>query len=401
MPRFKYSAKSEPAKTIQGDIEAESRQDAINKLHRMNYFPIAVIPHDLSSAPSLLGINRIPDKEITLFTRQLSTLIESGVNILTALNIVIKQTPNKRLRYCLEDVRAKIKDGKSFSESLSQHPDLFGGLYISLIHSGEVGGNIQLALKRLADFLEKEQELKNSVRAALVYPAFILCVSILTIIVLLTFVIPRLVSMFEDLGQTLPLPTKILINASGIMRSYWWLILAGVFVIVFVFQRFYHNPRGRTAIDKIKLGLPVIGQVFLKVQFGRFSRTLSLLSSSGIPIVQALDISGAALDNQAIRLEIDKFKKEIAEGASLAKCLSNSNVFPDFVTNIISIGEETGTLEKSLLRIADEYEREADRALKSLTRLLEPVIILAMGLIVGFIVLSMLLPIFQLNLTAR
>jgi type II secretion system protein F len=401
MPRFKYTAKTEPTKTIQGEIEAETQQDAVNKLHKMNYYPLSVHAEGAAEEVSFLGRQRVSDREIALFTRQLSTLVESGVNILNGLNICLKQTPNKRLRLTLEDVAGQIRDGKSLSDSLALHPDLFGGLYTSLVHSGEIGGNIQLSLKRLTDFLEKEEELKSSVRASLAYPAFILCVSIGTIIVLLGFVIPRLVTMFTDLGQALPLPTKILIDTSDFLRHFWWLFLAGAFIAVFFFQRLYHNPRGRLAIDKFKLNFPLLGGIHLKTQIGRFTRTLSLLASSGIPIVQALDVSLSGLSNRVLAQEVKKFKEEIAGGNSLSHCLRHSKTFPAFVTNIVAIGEETGTLEKSLLRIADDYEREADRALKSLTRLLEPVIILVMGLIVGFMVLSMLLPIFQINLIAR
>jgi type II secretion system protein F len=402
MPRYNYTAKSDPTKTVEGEIEAESHQDAINKLNKMGYFPISVQIEDLTpDKQGAFALRRITHKDILMFTRQLSTLVESGVNILTGLSIVTKQTPNKYLRAILNDVSARIKDGKSLSESLSGHPDFFSGLYTSMIHSGEAGGNIEYALKRLADFLEKDEEFKNSIRAALTYPAFILSVSVLTVIVLLGFVIPRLVGMFEDMGQVLPLPTKILINLSAFLRTYWWFILAVIFVFIFLLRRIYHNPRGKVAIDGLKLKLPLTGEIVLKSEISRLTRTLSLLISSGMPIVYSLDIAMSVLNNEIIKAEVNKFKDRIAGGDSFSKCLSNSSLFPVFVTNIVNVGEETGTLEKSLLRIADEYERETDRTLKSLTRLLEPVIILVMGLIVGFIVLSMLLPIFQINLIAR
>lgn len=402
MPRYNYTAKSDPTKTVEGEIEAESHQDAINKLNKMGYFPISVQIEDLTpDKQGAFALRRITHKDILMFTRQLSTLVESGVNILTGLSIVTKQTPNKYLRAILNDVSARIKDGKSLSESLSGHPDFFSGLYTSMIHSGEAGGNIEYALKRLADFLEKDEEFKNSIRAALTYPAFILSVSVLTVIVLLGFVIPRLVGMFEDMGQVLPLPTKILINLSAFLRTYWWFILAVIFVFIFLLRRIYHNPRGKVAIDGLKLKLPLTGEIVLKSEISRLTRTLSLLISSGMPIVYSLDIEMSVLNNEIIKAEVNKFKDRIAGGDSFSKCLSNSSLFPVFVTNIVNVGEETGTLEKSLLRIADEYERETDRTLKSLTRLLEPVIILVMGLIVGFIVLSMLLPIFKINLIAR
>jgi len=402
MPKYIYTAKSDPAKTVQGEIDAESHHDAINKLNAMGYFPVSLRPEDLSfDKQGIWRFWRVSNKDIVLFTRQLATLVESGVNILNSLNIVTKQVSNKYLRSVLYDVAAKIKDGKSLSESLRAHPELFPQLYTSLIHSGEVGGNIEHALKRLADFMEKEEEFKDSIRAALTYPFFILSVSVLTIAVLLGFVIPRLVSMFEDLGQILPLPTKILIDVSAFLRSYWWLIAAAGFVFIFMLHRIYRSERGRTALDALRLRIPVLGDIVLKSEVGLMTRTLSLLTSSGMPIVYSLEVSASVLGNQVLKAEIAKFNNEISAGASFSKCLAGSKLFPAFVTNIVSVGEETGTLEKSLLRIADDYEREVDRTLKSLTRLLEPVIILVMGLIVGFIVLSMLLPIFQINLIAR
>lgn len=402
MSRFIYTAKFNPQKTIQGDIEAESEQDAINKLNKMGYFPISVKAKELFlEKQGIWRFWKVPNKDIVIFTRQLSSLIESGVNILDSFNIVSNQTPNKYLKAVLNDVASKIKDGKSLSESLSTHPYLFSNLYTSMIHSGEVGGNIEQALKRLADFLEKEEEFKNSIRTALTYPFFVFSVSALTVIILLGFVIPRLVSMFEDMGQVLPLPTKILINVSGFLRGYWWLILAFIFVSIPLLKRLYYKPQGKALLDKFRLKLPILGIIVLKTEVGRLMRTLSLLLSSGIPIVYSLDISISVLENQILKLEVQKFKERIADGLSFSECLSGSKLFPVFVTNIVMVGEETGALEMSLMRIADGYEKEVDRSLKALTRILEPAIILIMGLIVGFIVLSMLLPIFQINLIVR
>ncbi len=338
---------------------------------------------------------------MVLLTRQLSTLIESGVNILNSLNIVESQTPNKYLKSILKDVVSKIKDGKSFSESLAVYPQVFSGLYTSMIHLGEVGGHIDEALKRLADFLEKEEEFKNSVRSSLTYPFFIFAVSALTVIILLGFVIPKLVAMFEDMGQILPLPTKILINISGAMRNFWWLILIIIFIVLGLLRRSYRNPLGKIFWDKFKLKIPVFGEIILKTQVSRLMRTLSLLLGNGMTIIYSLDISTTVLDNEIIRIEVKKATGQITGGMSFSKFLQESKFFPAFVVNIVTVGEETGTLEKALMRIANEYERDVDRTLKTLTRLLEPIIILVMGLIVGFIVLSMLLPIFQINLIVR
>lgn len=403
MPKFAYSAKSQANhKTAQGNIEAETEQEAVNKLTQMGYFPISVTAEDafLSAQPSAYA-RKAPFKEIIIFTRQLSNLIESGVNILTGLNIISGQIANKYLKAVVNDIASRIKDGRSFSESLSAYPALFSNLYRLMILSGEAGGNLEQALKSLADFLEKEEELKNSLRASLIYPAFIFSVGVITVIILLTFVIPRLVVMFQDMGQALPLPTQVLIAVSGVFQRNILAILASVAAIVFLLRRFYALPQGRLALDNFKLKIPVWRGIILKSDISRMMRTLSLLVSSGNPMVHSLEISSSLIENRILRLEVQTFKEQIANGSSLSRCLKSSPFFPALTANIISVGEESGTLEKSLLRIADGFDSEVDRLLKSLTRLLEPAIILMMGLVVGFIVLSMLLPIFQINLIVR
>ena len=402
MPRFIYTAKTHPQKTIQGDIEAESQQDAINKLSKMGYFPVSVaMEGSQPGRDGILNFRKVSANDIVLFTRQLSTLVESGVNILNGLNIVSTQLPNKYLKAILNDVISRVKDGKALSDALSAHPQLFSGLYVSIIRSGEASGNMDATLRRLADFLEDETELRNSVGAALIYPAFVFIVSALTVAVLLGFVIPRLVAMFTDMGQALPLPTRILINVSTFLRAYWWFILALILTAVFLLRRLHQRPRGKILLDGLSLRLPLLGEITLKTETGRLMRTLSVLLSSGMPIVYSMDVAISVIGNQILITEMQKFKEQIASGMSFSGCLKNSKLFPDFVTNIVTIGEETGALDKSLMRIADTYEKDVDRYMKALTRLLEPTIILVMGLIVGFIVISMLLPIFQINLIVR
>lgn len=403
MPRYIYTAKSQPHKIIHGDIEAESEQDVINKLTKMGYFPLLVKSEVLSLGDEhgVFRLQKVSNKDIVLFTHQLSSLIESGVNIMNGLNIISGSTSNKYLKTVLSDIIVKIKDGKSLSESLSAHRRLFSDLYSSMVRTGEAGGNLNETLRRLAVFLEKEEEFKNSIRAALTYPFFIFGVGALTVFVLLVFVIPRLLTMFEDMGQVLPLPTRILISVSGFLRSYGWFILAITSIFIFLLRRTYRSPQGRILFDRLKLKLVILRKIILKTEISRLMRTLSLLLSSGIPITTALEISISVLENRILKSEVQRFKNEINSGSSLSDSLGNSRLFPEFVTSIVSIGEESGSLERSLVRIADDYEREIDRTLKTLTRLLEPAMILVMGLLVGFIVLSMLLPIFQINLIVK
>jgi type II secretory pathway component PulF len=402
MVKYSYLAKTSPETIIQGQLEAESVQDAVSKLDKMGYFPLSVKNQEtVLDKQNIAYFWKSPKKELPLFTRQLASLVEFGVNILKSFTIIQGQVSDKYLKAIINDLIAKIKDGKSLSESLSLYPEFFSGFYISLVHSGEVGGNIEVALKRLADYLEKEEEFKNSIRGALIYPSFILVVSVVTVIILLGFVIPRQVTMFADMGQMLPLPTKILISSSEFLRSFGWMILVAIFVFIFLLRRFYLTIQGKISIDNLKLKTFLLGQIILKTEISRLSRTLSLLLSSGVPITQSLEISKAVLDNEILKLEIKKLKDGVAGGLSLSKCMQGSKLFPPFVTSLIATAEEGGAIDRSLLRIADEYEKEVDRALKLLIRMLEPCIILVMGCIVGFIVISMLLPIFEINLIVR
>lgn len=402
MPKYYYVAKADPNKQTKGEIEAASEQEAVSKLARMGLFPFSLRPAgvypEMRDFPRLA---RISKKEIVIFTRQLSSLIESGVNIMASLNIILRQNSNKYFRSVLSQVISKIKDGNSLSESLRGFPRLFSGLYISMVHSGEAGGSLEPALKKLSDYLEKEEEFRSSVFAAMVYPLFILSVSILTVLVLLGFVIPRLVTMFLDMGQALPVPTKILITLSDFLRGFGWIIGLVLFAAASLFVRYYKTYSGKINVDRLRLRAFFLGKVVQKSEISRLMRILSVLLSSGLAIIQSLEIAMSVLTNEILRMEVDRFRQEVSAGASLSACLKGSAFFPEYVTNIVAIGEETGSIEKSLLRVADEYEKEVDRTLKTLTLLLEPAIILVMGCIVGFIVISMLLPIFQINLLVK
>jgi type II secretion system protein F len=401
MPKFLYSVKAGPGKTQTGEVEAESEQEAINRLIKQGYFLISIQAENVYLDKQPKYFRKVSKREIAIFTRQLSSLVESGVNILNSLQIIREQNANKYLKIILNETAAKIKDGKSLSESLSHYPQIFPSLYTSIIHSGEASGNLDRVVSTLADFLEKEEEFRSSLAASLVYPAFISIIGAATVCVLMGFVIPKLVSMFEDLGQNLPLATKILIQTSHFFVSYWWLIFSLLFIAVFSLRRAIKTELGKTNFDKLLLRLPLIGEITLKTEISRLTRTLSLLLASGVAVISSLEIASSVITNQILKNELQKFKEQITTGLSLSKCLSGSAIFPAFVTNIVAVGEEAGSLEKSLMRIANEYEKDVDRSLKSITRMVEPVIILAMGLVVGFIVLSMLLPIFQMNLIVK
>lgn len=404
MPNFFYRAKTSPHKIIEGSIEAESQAQAVNKLIKQGYFPISVeevVKESFSCRQRTFFFKKVSARDLHIFTHQLSSLIGSGLTLLSALNTIISQTQNRYLKSVLSDVISKIKDGRSFFEALSNWPNVFSHLFVAMVKSAEIGGNLDEVLKRLEDYSSKEQELRANIREALVYPFFIAVISIFTILILLGFVIPRLTIMFKEMGEVLPLPTRMLIATSGFLKNYGWLILVIIFVIIFIFMRRLKSPESRFVLDRLKLKFPLLGRIIQKIEISRFSRTLSTLLFSGVPVVPALEITQGVVNNVILREEIKGFQDKIREGANFSNVIKSSPYFPVFMTNIISVGEEAGALEGSFLRIADEYTQEAENTLKTLTKLLEPTVILIMGLIVGFIVISMLLPIFQINLIVR
>lgn len=399
MPIFVYTARPLPGKIEKGRIEAESRQDAIRKLTGQGRYPIDLsLERSIASPESWRRLPRPSRKEIARTIQQLSVLIGSGINIIGGLRLLAAQQKNLSLKNALEDIMARVKNGASLSEGFKAHPGIFPPVYAAMVHAGEVGGHIEVSLGRLSEFLEKEDEFKESLKGAMVYPAFILSLSIVTIIVLLVFVIPRMAGIFEDMGQMLPLPTKILLGLSHWFGRAWGVLLGIVGMAFFLLRRALMTIPGRRSFDAWKLRVPLWGAIVLKAEVGGLLRTLALLLSSGIPILSALDLSACVINNEVLREDVEETKTRIAQGSTFSGALSRSRFIPDLTRNIIHVGEESGILEKALLRVAQEYERDVDRSLKNFIRVLEPLIILCMGIIVGFIVFSMLLPIFQINM---
>jgi type II secretory pathway component PulF len=386
----------------EGVIEADSPQEAVSRLSQSGYFPVSVkIEENAGKERDGIFSQGISGKEISAFTRQLSGLIYAGVPILRSLDILLKQTPNKSLRSILADLKSKIRDGNQLSASLAAYPDFFPPVFISMVHSGEVSGNLDKSLKRLADHLDQEQELKESVIAAVTYPAFVTGVGIITVIVLLVFVIPTIASMFIEIGEKLPLPTRILMGISGFFQKNMPVVLVTMIAAAAAVKRFSGSASGQLLIDKLKLKLFLYKDLVIKAEIGRLMRTLSLLLASGVPVLQSMDLAASTVRNKVLNEEVKQFRPKIVKGLSFSKCLSESKLFPEYAVSVTAIGEETGTLERSLMAIAEEYENDVERRLRVLTRMLEPVIILIMGIIVGFIVLAMLLPVFNMDILVQ
>ncbi len=406
MPRFVYSAKDSNKRMVEGSLMAESEGDALEKLAQMGCFPISLRKEEApllkQEAPfPYRPFTRVRRRDICLFMRQLSDLLEAGLTLFRAIRIIGEQTENPALQKIVADLGGRIREGTSFSDALADHPKIFPSLFVSMVRSGEVGGMLPAVLAKLADFGEEEEELHAKVRSALAYPTLIFFVGIGTIFVLLTFAIPKLVSLFEEVGQVLPLPTRILIAVSEALVSYGWFLLAIIIVGIFILRRVAHSKEGRLALDRIKLHLPIWGPLIQKVETARFARSLGMLLSHGVAILQAVEVVTQTMVNEVLKRGLGKIREQLEGGTSLSQAMRDSQLFPAFVINMVAVGEEGGTLDRSLLKIGEAYDRQADRAMKLMASLIEPVMILVMGLVVGFIVISMLLPIFQIDLLAH
>jgi len=400
MAIFNYKAKEGAHKVAEGKIEASSKDVAIKKLEGLGLFPIKIeeAPSSKNLKADSFLFKRAKPKKVTIATRQISTLIKSGVPILRAIEIVSSQIDDKFLRVVLGDIHNDIKEGKPFSSSLLKYPLIFSKFYISMVKVGEDSGSLDKVLARVATHREQQHDIFSKIKVALVYPAAMLLVGIGTIIFMLTFVMPRLMNIFETIDTKLPLITEILINMSEFLQTRWPVMVIGLICVVFIYKRQSKTKAFNSIMSNLKLRIPFIKNFVLQKEMARFSRTLEVLIRSGIPILKALDLTIPILDNEVVKLELYRTFKEVEDGASLGASLKKSKLFPSFVISLISIGEESGRMEGALGELASAYEKELSDSMKVFTTMLEPIMILVMGLLVGFVVMAMLLPIFQINI---
>ncbi len=407
MPQFTYKAKKGPKEVVEGVLEAENRHAAITRLATMDLYPLRVEEQsqDQQGTKSFSLAMGMPQKiganDIAIFERQLSDLLESGLPLLRSLEVLREQAEQKKMSFILSGLIEEVKSGTPLSQAMRKYPKVFPAMTTSMVRAGEIGGILDAVLARMADFAEKEQETKAKIRAAMAYPVFLCLMGIVTVVVLMLFVIPKMMPVFEDMGQALPLPTRILLGISNICRGYWWVILGILVLGVTVFRRRLKTPEGRQAFDETLLKAPLIGPLIKKAEIARFSRTLAALIANGVPLLAALKISTESAGNVVLEIELKKIAEEISRGQQLGESMKKSPLFPPLVVNMIHAGEQGGLLERALEKVADSYEKEVDRAVKFMTSLLEPAMILLMGSIVGFIVMAMLLPIFSINLAAQ
>lgn len=405
MPQFVYKAKTGPQEIVEGKVEAETRSTALRKINEMGYFPLFIAKQEaeegLGPKIAFLKPKRVSTKDLSVFTRQLSDLLETGSTLYAALRVLKRQTENTHLQKVIKELYGDLKEGDKLSQAMSKHPRIFSPLYVSMVRSGEVGGVLEAVLKRLSDFLEKEHETRSKIRSALAYPVLMAIVSLMTIIVLLAFVIPRLAAMFQEMGQILPLPTRILIEFSDLFTRFGWLAgLILIFVLLAV-KRQKRSERVKLKTDKLKLKIPVIGVLIKKLEIARFARALGVLLGNGVPVLQSLQVVSEIIQNKIIKSYFKDISNQVAQGKRLGESLERSPYFPILVTNMISVGEESNRLDSVLDKVANSYDQEVDRSVKLMVALLEPVAILIMGSVVAFIVLSMMLPIFKIDIMVR
>ena len=402
MPRFAYRAKDSALKFIEGTIEAESEAAAISRLDNQGVFPISIgeIGAASGSARDLLS-RRVSQRALAYATRQLADLIGGGLPLLSALTLLAKQTEQSGLRRVIESLAHAVRDGRSFSEALTAHPTVFAPLYISMVKAGEASGGLEQTLSRLADLGEHEAELRSRIISACAYPAFVLCVALAMTVFLMAYVIPKLSLVFTETGQLLPLPTRFLLAVSGLFTTWWWALVLGFIVVGWTLKRWYASSGGRLLVDHAVIRLPIMGSLIRKLEIARFARSLGTMTTQGVPILQALDIVAENIGNATLRSSIDHTGNAVRGGSSLANALGATGQFPAFVGNMVAVGEESGAVDAALLKVAATYEREVDRVIRTLTTVLEPVLLVVVGGLVMFIVLAMLLPIFQIGLVVQ
>lgn len=409
MPQFSYTAKQGPQRIIDGRIEAGNLDQAICKVIEMGFTPLDVVPFTAKSIKSEsrknfgldMFFDRVPMKDVAQFTRQMADLMEAAVPILRSLKIVEMQTTNKKLRSVINEICDFVKDGGSFSNSLARHSRIFPVMYINLVKTGEESGQLETIFNRLAEYLEKEQQSRSKVASSMAYPLLVLLLGIVTVFVLLTFVIPRLSGIFEEFDQMLPWPTMFLMNLSAFFLKYGWIILLVLVAGGTYLAQWLQTPSGRQFLDARKLELPLLGSFFLQVEFGRFARTLGTLLGNGVAISTALDASCAAMENVILKKEMQKVLDEVKMGSPLRAALKQSLHCPVVALQIISVGEETGHLDRSLMKVAETYERQTTETTTKIVSLLGPLFLLVIVSMVGFVVLAMLLPILKMNLLVQ
>ncbi len=396
MPIYKWEGKAAKGVIKKGEMEAPSEAAIRTQLRQQNITPTKISLKGKEFKISLPFKKKVKQRSIAIFTRQLATMIDAGLPLVQSLEILASQQDHKVFQNIIREIREDVEGGSTFAGALKKHPATFNELYTNLVVAGEEGGILDTILTRLANYIEKAEALKKKVKSALVYPATIMGVAVIVVMILMIFVIPVFESMFKSAGQNLPLPTLITLTISKLVQKYIVIIIPGFILSFYLIKKYYQTEKGKTVMDTLLLKSPVFGPLFQKIAVARFSRTLGTLVSSGVPILDGLNIVSKASGNKRIEIAILNARASIREGETISEPLGRSGLFPPMVIQMISVGESTGALDSMLSKIADFYEDEVDVAVGNLTSLLEPLLMVFLGVVIGGVVISMYLPIFQM-----
>jgi general secretion pathway protein F len=404
MPSFNYMASTMEGKIVEGTMDASDDGTVSLKLQDMGLIPVrigtaarqSVLVRSLGSSMSLKR-KKIRHKDLLIFTQELHTLVRSGFPLDRSLTIIGQLAESQAMAEVVQDVLNEVKRGKSFSEALAKHPEVFPKFYVSMVKAGEAGGVLEEILSRLSTYLASSQDLQAYIIGALVYPVLLSSVGLVSITILTLFVVPRFTAIFQDMGVALPLPMMILKNLSGFITGYWWLVLAIMLAAGFYFRSFYKSEEGRLQWDQWKLRFPLLGAVLQKIEVARFSRTLGTLIRGGVPLLQSMTIVRDIIDNQSIARTIEPIRNGIKKGEGISQPMKQAGVFPPLAMHLIEVGEESGKLDAMLMQVADIYDGEVKNGIKNLIAFFEPALILLMGVLIGTVVVSMLTAIFSIN----
>ncbi|MFQ5482839.1 MAG: type II secretion system F family protein [Nitrospinaceae bacterium] len=404
MPTYFYQATDHSGKFVEGDLEAPDYRIAVEKVRKLNYFPVRVSAEpnraqlgDGLKLPSVDWLQRVTTRELLNFTQQLATLVGAGLTLDKGLTIIVQLTEHPKARSVFSDVQKRVHAGSTFAEALAAYPEVFPTLYVSMVRAGEVGGVLTLVLDRLTDFLETSQDMRAKIVSSLIYPLILLVVGGAAVVFLVTYVVPKFTSIFADMEASLPLPTRLLLGFSQVASQYWWaLILVGVAAIGGA-SYYVRSDSGKPKWDGFLLHIPLVGDLIRKIEVSRFARTFATLQKSGVPVLQAMGIVRKLVNNLVISKALDGLQDALKGGQGLSRPLAKAGVFPPLAVHMIVVGEETGALDDMLVKVADIFDKEVDTALKRVVGLVGPVLILLMGMCVGFIVISVLWGMISIN----
>jgi type IV pilus assembly protein PilC len=406
MPVFACEAVDAKGKPVKRDIEARDEKEAAEKVRGEGLYVTRVLPKgggsmrvatgEAKRKKTLVLFSGVSSKHLTQFTRQFATLIDAGLPVVRSLDVLQNQFPPGALQNAIMDVKEDVQGGSSLSEAMAKHPKIWDALYTSMVRAGEAGGVLETIFGRLAEFMEKSQKLKRQIVSALVYPSAVLTIAVAIVIFILVFIIPRFQTMFKEFNAQLPLPTMILLGITDLIRYNWWLPLLVIIGFVVVIKLVGANPKGRYFIDYVYLRIPVFGLIIRKTAISRFARTLGTLVAAGVPILDALNIIRGTVGNAVVAQAVGNVQTAIREGDTVAEPLKHSGVFDDMVVNMVDVGEETGELDKMLIKVADTYDNEVDTLVAGMMGLLEPLIIIMMGLVVGGIIIALFMPLISI-----